>query len=137
VLVRYFWPRLGRVIFLLLGLGRVSNRWFGFGIGKFSLNIWNVFIFFLFGSKKISSGLNKGGSASYFLLTVGQRYAGSGHGPSLPPKSSFTIKYYISTGRNNFSFLNFWVDKHVSSKYEWFLLKKEKLLLTVEKTLVW
>jgi len=32
-----FWPGLGWVKFLLLGLGKVSHLWFGFGSHKFPL----------------------------------------------------------------------------------------------------
>jgi len=58
---QYFLTRLGQ--FLLLGLGRVTHLWFGFGCWKFPLKP-QIFNFIPFGSE---STLVKDWSASYLL----------------------------------------------------------------------
>jgi len=66
--------------------GRVSNLWFGFGLGKFSLKMSNFKIFFHSGQKnylRVGSKITqvKGRSASYLLRVKSK--LGSGHGLSL------------------------------------------------------
>jgi len=94
-----YWPDLdpsllvsGQVKFLLLGLGRVSHLWFGYGFGKFPLKMSNFSIFCPSGQKKKcqrvrSKSMRVRAGLASFLLRVKSMFR-SGQCPSLITSSS-------------------------------------------------
>jgi len=74
-----FLTQLGRVKFLLLGSGRVSHLWFGYGFGKFPLEMSNFSIFGPSGQKKC----HRVGSKST-RVSAGQKYVRVGSGRVRP-----------------------------------------------------